>query len=58
MESMSFSVSAHSTFGLQFKYSLLGEVVENYELVKKIESFGSQSGTTTKVITIVQSGTL
>lgn len=55
---MSFSVSAHSTFGLQFKYSLLGEVVENYELVKKIESFGSQSGTTTKVITIVQSGTL
>ena len=55
---MSFSVSADFTFGPQFKYSLLGEVVEGLDVVKTVESHGSQSGTTKKVIAIARSGTV
>jgi hypothetical protein len=56
MESMSFSVSADSAFGPQFKLSLLGEVVEGIELVQAIEKLGTQSGATKKKVTIAQSG--
>lgn len=33
-------------------------MLENYELVKKIESYGSQSGKTSKKIVIADSGEL
>ena len=35
---------------------ILGEVVENYELVKAIEALGSASGTLKKKVTIAKSG--
>ncbi len=58
MESMSFSVGVDSTFGPQFKHSLLGEVIEGIEVVKTVEALGSQSGATKKKVTIAKSGTL
>lgn len=35
-----------------------GEVVEGFEVVKKVESFGSQSGATSKQVKISQSGAI
>jgi peptidylprolyl isomerase len=37
---------------------VFGEVVGGYDLVKKIETFGSQNGKTSKKITISASGEL
>jgi len=41
-----------------FLWDISGEVVENFDLVKKIESYGSDSGKTAKKVTIVNSGTV
>lgn len=40
------------------KHVVFGKVIEGMEVVKKIESFGSQSGKTSKVITIADCGQL
>ena len=37
---------------------LLGEVVEGFDIVKKVEALGTASGTTKKTITIAKSGTI
>ena len=43
---------------LDGKHTVFGEVLEGEDLVKKIEGLGSQSGKTSKVITIKDSGEL
>ena len=43
---------------LDGKHVVFGKVLEGMEIVKKIESYGSQSGKTSKVITIADCGQL
>ena len=42
--------------GLDGKHAIFGQVIDNMELVKKIEGLGSQSGKTSKDIRIADSG--
>ena len=44
--------------GLDGKHAIFGKVIDNMELVKKIEGLGSQSGKTSKDIRIADSGEL
>ena len=46
------------TSWLDGKHVVFGEVVEGLDLVKKIESYGSQSGTPKAKVTITNSGTI
>jgi peptidyl-prolyl isomerase F (cyclophilin D) len=46
------------TSWLDGKHVVFGAVVEGMDIVKKIESFGSQSGKTSKKITVENSGQL
>ncbi|KAI5950322.1 CPR1 [Candida jiufengensis] len=43
---------------LDGKHVVFGEVTDGFDIVKKIESFGSNSGATSKKITIEKSGAL
>ncbi|KAF8273730.1 cyclophilin-like domain-containing protein [Lactarius quietus] len=54
-----FFITTVETNWLDGKHVVFGEVVEGYDnVVKVIEGYGSQSGTTKKKITISESGTL
>jgi peptidylprolyl isomerase len=53
-----FFITTVATPWLDGKHVVFGKVIEGLDLVKKIESFGSQSGKTSKVIKIVDSGEL
>ena len=51
-----FFITTVSTPWLDGRHVVFGKVLEGLELVKKIESFGSQSGKPSKEIKIVDSG--
>ncbi|MER6401531.1 MULTISPECIES: peptidylprolyl isomerase [unclassified Kitasatospora] len=51
-----FFITTIVTDWLDGKHVVFGEVVENLDLVTKIESYGSQSGRTSAKITIADSG--
>jgi len=51
-----FFIITAATSWLDGAHVVFGEVVENLELVQTIETFGSTSGTPTKVVKIVRSG--
>ncbi|KAI0284587.1 cyclophilin [Russula aff. rugulosa BPL654] len=53
-----FFVTTVVTSWLDGKHVVFGEVVEGYDFVKLIESYGSQSGSPKKTITIVKCGTI
>ncbi|KAF9948835.1 Multifunctional pyrimidine synthesis protein CAD [Mortierella alpina] len=53
-----FFITTVVTNWLDGAHVVFGEVVENYELVKKIEGLGSQSGATKKKIVISDCGTV
>ena len=51
-----FFITTAVTSWLDGKHVVFGEVVQGYDVVKKIESYGSQSGKTSKVIKITAAG--
>ncbi|AZQ74337.1 peptidylprolyl isomerase [Streptomyces luteoverticillatus] len=51
-----FYITTVSASWLDGKHVVFGEVVEGYDTVKTIESFGSSSGTPREKVTIAQSG--
>lgn len=51
-----FFITTKITSWLDGKHVVFGKVVEGMDVVKKIESFGSQSGKTSKKIVIANSG--
>ncbi|XP_015521011.1 peptidyl-prolyl cis-trans isomerase [Neodiprion lecontei] len=53
-----FFITTAKTSWLDNKHVVFGKVVEGMDIVKKLESMGTQSGKTTKKITIVDSGEL
>jgi peptidylprolyl isomerase len=53
-----FFITTVVTSWLDGAHVVFGEVVEGMELVKKIESLGSQSGKPKKVVSIASSGTV
>jgi cyclophilin family peptidyl-prolyl cis-trans isomerase len=53
-----FFITTVVTSWLDGKHVVFGEVVEGQDIVKKIESFGSSSGKTSKRVTIAKSGTV
>ncbi|KAG5945439.1 cyclophilin peptidyl-prolyl cis-trans isomerase Cyp2 [Claviceps monticola] len=53
-----FFITTVVTSWLDGKHVVFGEVVDGMDIVKKIESFGSQSGKTLQKITVDQSGTV
>lgn len=53
-----FFITVVPTPWLDGKHAIFGKVIENMELVKKIEALGSQSGKTSKEIRIADSGEL
>ncbi|MDH6627174.1 peptidylprolyl isomerase [Streptomyces sp. LBL] len=53
-----FFITTVVTSWLDGAHVVFGEVVEGLEIVKTIEGYGSQSGKTTKKITIAASGTV
>ncbi|KAG5929826.1 cyclophilin peptidyl-prolyl cis-trans isomerase Cyp2 [Claviceps africana] len=53
-----FFITTVVTSWLDGKHVVFGEVVEGMDVVKKIESYGSQSGKTHKKVKIEKSGTL
>lgn len=53
-----FFITTIVTSWLDGKHVVFGEVVEGLDLVKKIESLGSQSGRTKAKVTIAESGTV
>jgi peptidylprolyl isomerase len=53
-----FFITTATTSWLNGKHVVFGEVVEGLDIVKKIEGVGSQSGTTSKTVTIRDSGEL
>ncbi|SPP86602.1 peptidyl-prolyl cis-trans isomerase [Drosophila guanche] len=53
-----FFICTVKTAWLDNKHVVFGEVVEGLDIVKKIESFGSQSGKTSKKIMVANSGSL
>jgi len=53
-----FFITTVTTPWLDGKHVVFGKVIEGMDIVKKIETHGSQSGTTSKKITIVDSGEL
>jgi peptidylprolyl isomerase len=53
-----FFITTSVTSWLDGKHVVFGEVLEGYDVVKKMESFGSQSGATSKKIVIKDSGEL
>jgi len=53
-----FFITTVATPWLDGKHVVFGKVLDGMDLVKKIESYGSESGTTSKVIKISDSGEL
>jgi len=53
-----FFLTTIKTDWLDGKHVVFGKVVDGYEVVKKIESFGSQSGKTSKPIVVADCGQL
>ncbi|KAF9446622.1 cyclophilin [Macrolepiota fuliginosa MF-IS2] len=53
-----FFITTVVTNWLDGAHVVFGEVVQGMDIVKRIESFGSRSGTTDKKITIAKSGTV
>lgn len=53
-----FFITVVATPWLDGKHAIFGKVIDNMELVKKIETLGSQSGKTSKEIRISDSGEL
>ncbi|GIX93712.1 peptidyl-prolyl cis-trans isomerase [Caerostris darwini] len=53
-----FFVCTAKTSWLDGKHVVFGQIIEGMDIVKKIESYGSQSGATSKKITISNSGQL
>ncbi|KAG0339282.1 hypothetical protein BG004_006884 [Podila humilis] len=53
-----FFICTVKTAWLDGKHTVFGSVVEGMDIVKKIETFGSQSGATKKTVTIAASGQL
>ncbi|KAF5336484.1 hypothetical protein D9611_006687 [Ephemerocybe angulata] len=53
-----FFITTVVTSWLDGKHVVFGEVVEGLDLVKKIESYGSSSGKTSKTIQVAASGTV
>lgn len=53
-----FFITTVKTSWLDSRHVVFGAVVEGMDVVKKIESFGSQSGKTSKKITVANSGQL
>ena len=53
-----FFITTVKTAWLDGKHVVFGEVLEGFDVVKKIESFGSQSGTPKKEVRILASGEL
>lgn len=53
-----FFITTVVTSWLDGAHVVFGEVVENYDLVKKIESLGSSSGKLSKTVTIANCGTV
>ncbi|GFR23100.1 peptidyl-prolyl cis-trans isomerase [Trichonephila clavata] len=53
-----FFITTVKTSWLDGKHVVFGQVVEGMDVVKKIESYGSQSGKTTKTITVADCGQL
>ncbi|KAG8817602.1 hypothetical protein FRC17_011161 [Serendipita sp. 399] len=51
-----FFITTVVTSWLDGKHVVFGEVVQGMDIVKKIESYGSQNGKTSKVIKITDSG--
>ena len=51
-----FFITVVPTPWLDGKHAIFGKVIDNMELVKKIEALGSQSGKTSKEIRIADSG--
>ncbi|KAG8177252.1 hypothetical protein JTE90_028208 [Oedothorax gibbosus] len=53
-----FFICTAKTSWLDNKHVVFGQVVDGFDVVKKIESFGSQSGKTSKKISVTNSGQL
>ncbi|CAF0882158.1 unnamed protein product [Didymodactylos carnosus] len=53
-----FFVTTAVTSWLDGKHVVFGEVSEGYDIIKKIEGYGSQSGKTSKKVTITDCGQL
>ena len=53
-----FFITTVVTSWLDGRHTVFGKVLEGMDIVKQIESFGSSSGKTSKVIKIVDSGEL
>ncbi|KAH9036858.1 cyclophilin [Lactarius pseudohatsudake] len=53
-----FFITTVVTGWLDGKHVVFGEVVEGLDLVRAVEALGSQSGTTTKKVTIARSGAI
>ncbi|RXW21592.1 hypothetical protein EST38_g4274 [Candolleomyces aberdarensis] len=53
-----FFITTVVTSWLDGKHVVFGEVVEGYDIVKQIEGYGSSSGTVSKPVKIVASGTV
>jgi len=53
-----FFITTTKTSWLDGKHVVFGEVMEGLDVVTKIESFGSQSGTPSAVITIADCGVI
>lgn len=53
-----FFITTVKTTWLDGKHVVFGSVIEGMDVVKKLESYGSQSGKTTKKIVVQNSGQL
>ncbi|CAF0841799.1 unnamed protein product [Didymodactylos carnosus] len=53
-----FFITTAVTSWLDGKHVVFGEVSEGYDIIKKIEGYGSQSGKTSKKVTITECGQL
>lgn len=53
-----FFITTVKTSWLDTKHVVFGAIVDGMDVVKKIESFGTQSGKTTKKITVANCGQL